>query len=62
MLMEEKTENENPNLNAVLVFPDAGHVAKHKRQSFSKLVSVGARCQSKFGTARLQGTARLESL
>ena len=35
MLMEEKTGKENPNLNIVSVFPDAVHVAKRKRQSFS---------------------------
>ena len=35
MFMEEKTGKENPNLNIVSVFPDAVHVAKRKRQSFS---------------------------
>lgn len=35
MLMEEKAGKENPDLNVVSVFPDAVHVAKRKRQSFS---------------------------
>lgn len=47
MLIEEKTEKENPNLNVVC----AVHVGKRKRQSFGKLVPVGARCQKQFGTA-----------